>query len=158
MYIVQTVTHAMCLCFTSSGKNQPTKKIPHIFQKLFMLMLSWFHWVLNAFNINVIFTAICFIFQLHPKLMRKHPLRQYTLLWETGNLLMSHVPFLDTQCRQWSWEMKMVPRLHKETAQYPIPSVIQPKMTLEHLTVLQRAQMARHNIWLSYEKQVHVYV
>ena len=50
----------------------------------------------------------------------------------------------------------MVQRLHEETAQYPIPSVIQPKMTLERLTALLRAQMARQNIWWNYEKQVRI--
>ena len=54
--------------------------------------------------------------------------------------------------------MTMVQRLHEETAQYPILSVIQPMMTLGCLTVLLRAQMARLNIWWSYEKQVDIHV
>lgn len=49
----------------------------------------------------VISTTICFIlFQLHLKSIRMLHLRQYTLLLETGNLLISHVHFTDTQCRQ----------------------------------------------------------
>ena len=132
-------------------------KKSHIFQKFILLSLWWFCCILNACKSNAVFTAICFIFQLHPRLMRMHPLHQYTLLWETGNLLMSHVPFLDTQCPQWSWEMKMEQRFHEEIAQHPIPSMIQPKMTLERLTVLLRAQMAWHNIWWNYEKQVTVW-
>ena len=54
--------------------------------------------------------------------------------------------------------MKLIQRLPEETAQYPISSVIQPKMTLESIPVLLTAQMARHNIWWNYEKQVSVWI
>ena len=38
MYIAQTITDMQCACFTSSGKNQPTKNIPRSLQKLLILI------------------------------------------------------------------------------------------------------------------------
>ena len=38
VYIAQIITYAMCLSFTSSGKNRPTKNFPCIFQKSLILI------------------------------------------------------------------------------------------------------------------------
>ena len=107
----------------------------------------------------IIHKTICNVFlysiQQCQKSTHLSHLLQFTLLWDAGFLCQSHVISMDIQFRQWKCFLKMAQRLHMETSQCQLTSLLYLRMILVFSTALQRMLKEQQNIWWSWNKQVY---